>query len=82
MLRDRSTYIPEKPTPRPTDLPARHIVRHPAQEFVYPVGHMQGSGFVPAMHDSELFHRELKPVAGQSLPQDLPMTDKLPGAHT
>ena len=82
VLRERRTYIPERPAPRPTDLFARHIVRHPGQEIEYPVGHMQGAGFVPAMHNSELFHKELKPVAGQSLPRDLPMTDALPGTHT
>ena len=81
VIREKQQYVAPRARSRVTDLPVVHVIQHPAAELVYPMGHMQGKGFLPSMHEQELFHTQLKPVSGQRLPAELPMTDKLPAAH-
>ena len=59
------------------DYQVTHRVQHVATDLVYPHGHLQGKGFVPRMHDGQIEHKQLKPVANQAGPEALPTTDSL-----
>ena len=65
-----------KPVRQPGDVRVRHVVQHVATDIVYPHGHLQGSGFVPSMHEHAPM-QSLKPAAGQAAPAELPQTDSI-----
>ena len=65
-----------RPQVQPADFSVRHLVQQD-EDILYPHGHMQGSGFVPNMHDpTRAPLRSLKPAAGRT-PAELPQTDSI-----